>query len=403
MRILELEVDGFRSLKHVTWNPGRLNVVIGPNGSGKSNLLRVLELLTTAGKGGLGKYIQREGGMGPLLWDGRAERLRFRTKMSPVDETRDERRDSLTYDLVLERIGKSSSYRIGSELLGNYHRVETGESAEPLKLLERDAQRAAIFDADEREVVAIEERLKEDETLLSVAAGPVLPLFPVRTNPLIDEFQPQYANWRIYENIHTDRTAHMRRSTVARNETVVDSDGQNLIAVLHTLYTADREFKHEVNTAMRSAFNDDFEELIFPPAADQQVQLRVRWRSLQREQSAADLSDGTLRFLFLLAVLANPSPPQLIGIDEPETGLHPSMLPIVAEYARDAAQRTQVILTTHSPDFLDAFGDDLPTTTVAEWRDGETHLKVAASDDLAYWLKKYSMGELYRSRELEAL
>ena len=116
------------------------------------------------------------------------------------------------------------------------------------------------------------------------------------------------------------------------------------------------------------------------------------WRSLQREQSAADLSDGTLRFLFLLAALANPSPPPLIAIDEPETGLHPSMLPIVAEYARDAAQHTQVILTTHSPELLDAFGNEPPTTTVVEWKDGQTMLRVLAGDRLDYWLKKYTHG-----------
>lgn len=154
---------------------------------------------------------------------------------------------------------------------------------------------------------------------------------------------------------------------------------------------------------MRAAFGDDFDKLVFPPAADQRIQMRIRWRSLKREQSAADLSDGTLRFLFLLAVLANPSPAPLIAIDEPETGLHPSMLPIVAEYAREAATKAQVILTTHSPEFLNAFGDDPPTTTVVERQDGETVLRVVSGETLSYWLKDYTLGELYRSSELEAM
>ena len=73
------------------------------------------------------------------------------------------------------------------------------------------------------------------------------------------------------------------------------------------------------------------------------------------------------------------------------------------EYARDAANRTQVILTTHSPEFLDAFGQEAPATTVVEWRNGETELRVLSGEDLSYWLKEYTLGELYRSKELEAM
>ena len=93
---------------------------------------------------------------------------------------------------------------------------------------------------------------------------------------------------------------------MTRHEKRVQPDGQNLISVLHTLYTGDREFKKEINAAMNAAFGHDFEELVFAPASDQRIQLRVRWKSLNREQSAADLSDGTLRFLFLLTVLSSP-------------------------------------------------------------------------------------------------
>jgi predicted ATPase len=154
---------------------------------------------------------------------------------------------------------------------------------------------------------------------------------------------------------------------------------------------------------MRAAFGNDFEELVFPPAADQRIQLRVRWRTLKREQSAADLSDGTLRFLFLLTVLASPSTGPVIAIDEPETGLHPSMLPIIAEYAVDAATRSQVILTTHSPQVLDSFNDTRPATTIAKWSKGETTFHVVDEKELSYWLKDYSLGTLFRSGELESM
>lgn len=397
MKIIKLEVEGYRSLKSQTWCPGDLNVVIGPNASGKSNLLRVLEMLNAVAKGGLGRYVQYEGGMEPLVWDSAAKGIRVRAKMTPIPPYTDPVKDDLTYEIKLARLGKSSSYRIDHELLGNFSKVETGEMKEPFKLLERDPHHAVVYSMDSQRFEAPAEAVPQEEALLAVAGG------PFAANKFVDEFQKELASWRIHQEFQTNGQARIRSPQVARAETQVSADGQNLIAVLHTLYTGSRHFKKEVNKAMRAAFGADFEELLFPPDADQRIQLQIRWRSLQRERSAADISDGTLRFLFLLAVLANPSPAPLIAIDEPETGLHPSMLPIVAEYAREAASKAQVILTTHSPEFLNAFGDGAPTTTVVECREGETVLRVLSGDTLAYWLKDYTLGELYRSSELEAM
>lgn len=335
--------------------------------------------------------------MEPLLWDGQVDQIKLVVKTTPADQTRDPFRDALTYHLVLSRLGRTSDYRIEYEQLGNYYRVEKGHEQQPFKLIERIASRGVLFDENEHSLVAPEASLPDDETLLSVVSG------PFTQNRHLTAYQKELSNWKIYQGFQTHREAPIRSPQVTRAETQVSSDGQNLVSVLHSLYTSSRDFKDEINTAMKAAFGDDFEELVFPPAADQRIQLRVRWKSLRREQSAADLSDGTLRFLFLLAVLANPSPPPLIAIDEPETGLHPSMLPIVAEYAQDASNRSQVILTTHSAELLDAFGDMRPTTTVVERHDGETKLRVIAGDALRYWLKKYTLGDLFRSKELEAM
>ena len=397
MRILDFYINGYRSLANVRWQPAPLNVLIGPNGSGKSNVLRALQTVSTAASGGLDRLVQRDGGMERLVWDGATDGFTFQVKLSPAEEHRDEKTDSFTYRLELERIGQSSSYRIAEEILGNFHRVETGESDQPFKLLERVPHRAVIFDPHQKGLRANDDAIKETQTLLSVAGG------PLSINHFIRDFQKSLTEWTIYEDVHTNREAEIRQATIARHETVVEPSGQNLISVLHTLYSSSREFRDEVNLAMRAAFGDEFEELVFPPAADQRVQLRVRWKSLQREQSAADLSDGTLRFLFLIAVLANPDPPPVIAIDEPESGLHPSMLPIVAEYARDASIRSQVILTTHSPELLDAFGDEQPQAVVVDWRDGMTSLNPVDGDQLAYWLERYTLGELFRSRELETI
>lgn len=394
MRVLRFCVEGFRSLKDISWEPDSLNVLIGPNATGKSNLLRMLELVSVCAGGGLGKYVQSWGGMGPLVWDGRADRITYTVKTSPVDQWRDVDKDSLTYEFTMERLGQGSSFRIGRELLGNFNPVERGERKEPFKFLERHGAHGVVFDEEEK-TLAKSETMLEDESLLSLSGG------PLASNHFVARFGSDLAGWSVYHDLHVNADAPIRQSVITRHEKRVEPDGQNLVSVLHTLYTGNRDFKRLVDEAMTAAFGEDYEGLTFPPAAEQRIQLGVRWKSLSRVQSASDLSDGTLRYLFLIAVLASPEPAPLIAIDEPETGLHPSMLPILAEYAVDASRRTQVVLTTHSPQLLDAFGSEKPVTTITKWLEGETVLEKIAGEELAYWLREYSLGGLFASGELE--
>jgi predicted ATPase len=391
MKITSLDIKGFRSLKNTHWAPNHLNVVIGPNGAGKSNLLRFLELITISAQASLGKYIQSLGGMDPLVWDGQVSNIICKLKMSSVDEEK-QQDASLIYELELARLGYSSTYRIGQERLINEKFITMDDK--PISVfLERNQSKSLIFVEKDNALKTLEESISEEESLLSMAAT------PFTANRLMARFQRQLASWKIYHDVSVERNARIRQPVVTRTERQVDVDGQNLISVLHTLYTENREFRYDINTAMRAAFGNEFEELMFPPAADQRTQLRVLWKSLQRGQSATELSDGTLRFLFLLTVLAAPAP--LIAIDEPELGLHPAMLPIIAEYAAEAAETTQIILTTHSPQFLDAFTDTQPTITVALCQQGETQLKNLSGEALAYWLEQYSLGTLFSSGELE--
>ncbi len=393
MKITQLDIEGFRSLRKVTWFPGDLNVIIGPNGTGKSNLLRFMELISISSQGRLGKYIQSLGGMDPIVWDGTAASIKFVLETTPEGgELGPEH-----YELELARLGPGSSYKVEKELLINSHKLRRGIEKKPFKFLERFSKTAVIFDEKEHTFTTPEEFISDEESLLSITSGPFI------NNHFIPPFQRGLASIAVYHDLHTNKDASVRQPTISRMEKRVDPDGQNLISVMHTLYTGDRDFKKDINSAMQAAFGDNFEELVFPPASDQRIQMRIRWKSLKREQSAAELSDGTLRFLFLLTVLASPSPAPIIAIDEPETGLHPSMLPLVAEYAVDAATRSQVILTTHSPQFLDAFVGNRPTTTVAKWENGETILQTLKGEELDYWLKEYSLGSLFKSGELEQM
>jgi predicted ATPase len=377
MGIQTLDVMGFRSLRRVHWKPGRLNVLIGPNGSGKSNLLDALMLLQEAARGKLAGGIANRGGMTSLLWDQRGKSLSWHL-------------DALnsTYLLDVVQIGTTSNFSINNEVL-----VDLSEGSS--RYLSRDRDSAQFVDNRGKEVV-YPDSLPEDQTLLSQVAGPLGNLFA-------RDFQRSLEGWSIYQDLRVDRESTIRQAAIARFEKQIDADGQNLIPVLHTLYSENREFKSTLDGVLRAAFGRDYEELSFPPAADQRVQLRLRWRSLKSGQPAASLSDGTLRFLLLVAILANPEPGDLIAIDEPETGLHPSMFPILAELAAEAAERTQVVFTTHSPQFLDAFKEEPPTTTVAEWIDGETRLSTIDGEELRRWLESYSLGSLFRTGGLEGL
>src|SRR5210317_483512 len=101
MKIIGLDVKGFRSLRDIRWEPGNLNVLIGPNATGKSNLLRLLELMAVSAQGRLGKHVQRSGGMEPLVWDGIDDQICVRVKGSSLDKYGDSERKSLTYELIL--------------------------------------------------------------------------------------------------------------------------------------------------------------------------------------------------------------------------------------------------------------------------------------------------------------
>lgn len=386
MKITELHIEGFRSLKNVTWKPGDLNVIIGPNGSGKSNLLRALEMISAAAQGKLEAFIYTSGGINQVLWDGQADIIKFSVSTSATGIGN--AFAGFTYHVDIEGIPLINDYSIDREILE--------DAGDKFRLIDKEGSDGKIRDRKkgrEADISAFDK-----ETVLASTHQPLVDWISASGLPF---YCQQMMKWTIHHDIRTDTTAVVRLPAVTRFERSINATGENLINVLHTLYTSDRDFKQMVNAAMRAAFGDDFEELIFPPAADQRIQLRVRWKTLKREQSAADLSDGTLRFLFLVTVLASPSPPPLIAIDEPETGLHPSMLPIIAELAADAALRTQVIFTTHSDQFLDAFRDTRPTTTVAKWKNGETTLTTLDGEELDYWLKDYTLGNLFRTGALE--
>jgi predicted ATPase len=398
MKIAQLHVKGFRSLYDVSWELGDLNVVIGPNASGKTNLLTALDLLSYSARGRLSKRIQREGDMKWLVWNGIAPEISFWLKTSSFLPDGDADHESLTYCLNLVPLETFETYRIEHELLSSYCEIQTAGENHFLKLLERTPHSAMVYDERKQALVAPEKPVPEGQTLLSLAAD------PLSANRLLRAYQRQLASWQVYSPyFRLTGKLVAPQPDITPTAPWVAPDGHNFVSVLYALYTGNLGFKQDLDAALIAAYGDNFEELVFLPVDNQHIQLGVRWRGLRHELAIEGLSEGMLQFLFVITVLAHPDPPSLIAIDEPVSSLSLSTMPIVAEYAVEAATRTQVILTTHSPEFLDAFSDSPPTTAALRWEDGKTLLQVVSDETLRYWLGQYTLGRLYRSGELEQM
>ncbi|CCK82472.1 hypothetical protein [Desulfobacula toluolica] len=133
----------------------------------------------------------------------------------------------------------------------NSHKVRKGIEKKSFKFLERVAKSAFIFDEKEHTFTTPEEFVSDEEILLFIASGPFL------NNHYIPPFQRELASIAVYHDLHTNKDAPVRQSAISRMEKRVDPDGQNLISVMHTLYTGDRDFKTDINSAMQAAFGDD--------------------------------------------------------------------------------------------------------------------------------------------------
>ncbi|MGA3043581.1 MAG: AAA family ATPase [Bryobacteraceae bacterium] len=383
MYLQVLKVNGFTSFKEVAWAPQRLNVLIGPNGSGKSNLLRAFELIRASAVGALRDFVLAKGGSTRLLWGGTAPETLFEI----AAESGPQSTECPVYFFRL--VPRSASLRVEAESL-----VFAEPSSPKVQFLSRDGDELTVREGNDDLVLGPAEHVAETETALSMVSA-----FWRHRVPY--QFQQYLKAWAIYHDLRVDEHAEIRRPAVVREGKRISPDGQNLTPVLTTLYEGD--FKDAIDSGMSAAFPDDYQELIFRETEPNRVQLYVRRKHSHREDSVADLSDGTLRFLLLLTILATPDPPPLIAIDEPESGLHPSMLPIIAEFAAEAATRTQVVLSTHSPQMLDAFGDALPATTVFNWAEDHTELKTVTGEELKKWVADYSLGRFIFSGEAAAV
>lgn len=350
----KISIKGFKSIAELKdFRLNNLNVFIGGNGAGKSNLIEFFRLLRAIIDGHLNEYIRTGGGISDFLFNGR--------KVTPqIDfETRFDQRGyrftlkpSLSESCLLT--GEARYYQDGST--GWW---ELGDSADGKSLLVREA--------------------KSDKSDSSFS------------NPVYEAI----ASWQIYHFHDTSSTAPMRHYEIIQDNKSLRFDASNIAPYLLKLRQEQKEIYQEIISAIRLVmpFFDDFLLDVIEFGEKQKVNLSWQQKGSDYPMQPYHLSDGSIRFICLATALLQPQPPSTIIIDEPELGLHPSAIAILAELIQDAATRTQLIVATQSPSLIDNFS--VKDVIIVNRKNGASTFERLQEHDFDAWLKEYSLGELW--------
>ncbi|TKD00204.1 AAA family ATPase [Polyangium fumosum] len=384
-RIERIEISGYRPFSTFVASPGPLTVLIGANASGKSSLFDALRLLTYAAQSPLPPEIDpRLGTSAALFHAGGPPRidLGIRTQLAGR---------SLRYEVSVE--GPVGTPRIARELLAT---APTDPEAKPHAFLDFHYGTGRVA-ASEDAVRTPQWTMSPNELALRRA------LFPDLDVPA--KFQGFVSSWRFYGDIDVSPGAATRRPAYVDEFAVPAEDGGNLSAVLSSLFLEHPDAWGELETALRSAI-PGFESITVKPRGAKGMVIGVwRERGVKDELTLVDLSDGTLRLLWWLALAFSPKLPPVVCIDEPELGLHPRVLPILAGAFKLASARSQLLIATHSPHFLSQF--ELEDIAVMRKEDGRARfVRPATSDALRREVAEIggeAIAKLFLSEELEVL
>ena len=355
-----------------------LNVLIGPNGSGKSNLIHALALLQAAASD-LAAAIQESGDAAHWIWrqgTGRSATASIEATFSVGKEER------LLYELAFREenrapvVVKEELSDVSSFLPTSYLSRSTLDRSRP-SLRRKEGQHLAIG------------AQPTNRTMLSQVGDALL-------FPEVHRTRSAFAELSIYRDWAIGRSAPARRPQKPNlGSAVLNDDAGNLGLVLNQL-NQDHDAKIRLLDALRELYDNitDFRVNI------EHDSVKIVLREGDVEIPAARLSDGTLRYLCLLAILCHPRPPPVVCLEEPELGLHPDILPGLADLLKDASTRCQLIVTTHSDVLIDRLSDTPESVVVCEKHDGQTQMRRLESGPLKQWLERYTLGELWTKGEL---
>ncbi|HEY9011079.1 MAG TPA: AAA family ATPase [Devosia sp.] len=382
MSLTEVEIIGLRSIRSIRFPLRRLTVLVGANGVGKTNLYRSLELLHAAAKGTLAEEIAREGGLGSVFWAGgknlsedgsfdpkyrtdgfrkvEKNRLMLRARL---DGLGDEASLEMSYRIELGFPQKrvAAAFELEAQVKSELLTLDGGKK--PIVLMERE--KPALWARDvEGNRQQLDNAIFASETALSSLRGAF---------PEIDAVRYAMSNWRFFHGFRTDRDSPLRQPAPAVTAPMLASDGSNLAAVFATLAHI-KEDMTDVDTTIAEAF-PGAQLVVEEPHTHASIGMRYP-DTPKRVYRAHELSDGTLQFLALMGALLAYRLPPFIALNEPETSLHPSLLPVLARIIAKAAERTQIWVVTHSQVLADAIADEsgvTPRTVIR--RDGGTWLE----------------------------
>ncbi|MEZ5825261.1 MAG: AAA family ATPase [Geminicoccaceae bacterium] len=353
--ITRLAISGYRSIRDATLPLAPLTLVTGANGSGKSNVYRALRLLADVAQGRIVASLAGEGGLTSTLWAGPENFSNtMRSGEQPVQGTL--RRGPVALRLGFS--GEDYGYAIDLGLPQptqalfvddpeiKCEALWTGERLGRANLFVERREAAVRMRTEAGGWQTLDRRIGLFESMMTHANDP-------REAPELLTLREAIRDWRFHDQLRTDRSAPLRSSRVATFTPIIADDGGDLAAAIETIRRIGDAEK------LQQAFADAF------PGASIETgdgpggfEVRVRQHGLLRAMRSVELSDGTLRYLFLLAALLSPRPPGLLVLNEPETSLHPDLLPALARLIRHACASSQVIVVSHAPVLIERLAED---------------------------------------------
>jgi predicted ATPase len=372
-RFSRLSVSGYRRLKAVDIALRPLNVLIGANGVGKSSLLDVFRLLGMSANRRLGTTIIEAGGLQSILTaDGKTSELALAITFQRADKKED------IYELGLTERGALPTLAISHERLSQ----RTIGTTKPIKVL-IDSERGRVRYHLEGVPVANPE--------LDVAESALSQTPPSKET---SAFRHVLASTSaIYHSLDVSPRAPVRSPQTLSPAQLPGANGEDLVSCLFTIRETARDRYEAIEDALRGAF-PTFERLEFPPVAAGLLSLAWRDSNFTRAFYPSELSEGTLRFLWLATLLQSPGLPRITLIDEPEVSLHPEMLRLLTDLMREASERTLLILATHSDRFV-RFLDPSELVVCDRNETGGMTVKRADDLDLKAWMQDYALDQLW--------